>query len=42
MRDRNGFDLESRRPAIRRTVWLLFGLAALIYGAFFLRAILRS
>jgi hypothetical protein len=42
MSDRGAFDLESRRPAIRRTVWVLFGLVALVYGGFFLRAILLS
>jgi hypothetical protein len=42
MSDRASFDVESRRPAIRRTVWVLFGLVALVYGGFFLRAILLS
>ena len=42
MTGKASFDVKSRRPAIRRTVWVLVGLVALVYGSFFLRAILLS
>ena len=42
MSDRASFDVDARRPAIRRTVWVLLGLVALVYGGFFARAILLS
>lgn len=34
------FDPATRRTAIRRTVWAVVGVVVLIYGAFFVRALL--
>jgi hypothetical protein len=34
------FDPATRRAAVRRTVWVVVGVVALIYGAFFVRALL--
>lgn len=34
------FDPAARRAAIRRTVWIVVGLVALVYGGFFVRALL--
>lgn len=34
------FDPAQRRGAVRRTVWLIVGVIALIYGGFFVRALL--
>ncbi|WP_257387054.1 hypothetical protein [Tahibacter caeni] len=34
------FDPADRRAAIRRTAWIVVGVAALIYAGFFVRAVL--
>lgn len=34
------FDPATRRAAVRRTAWIAVGIVALIYGAFFVRAVL--
>ena len=34
------FDPATRRSAVRRTVWAVVGVVVLIYGAFFVRALL--
>ncbi|HSX59243.1 MAG TPA: hypothetical protein VLF18_03485 [Tahibacter sp.] len=34
------FDPATRRSAVRRTAWIVVGVVALIYGAFFVRALL--
>ncbi|MBL8300411.1 MAG: hypothetical protein JNN30_18905 [Rhodanobacteraceae bacterium] len=36
------FDPVTRRTAVRRTVWVVVGVVALIYGAFFVRAVLLA
>lgn len=36
------FDPATRRIAVRRTVWVVVGVVALIYGAFFVRAVLLA
>jgi hypothetical protein len=36
------FDPATRRTAVRRTVWIVVGVVALIYAAFFVRAVLLS
>lgn len=36
------FDPAMRRSAVRRTVWVVVGVVALIYGAFFVRALLLA
>lgn len=36
------FDPATRRTAVRRTVWVVVGVVALIYGAFFIRAVLLA
>lgn len=35
------FDPNLRRAAIRRTAWIVVGVVALIYGGFFVRALLH-
>jgi len=34
------FDPTQRRAAVRRTVWMIAGVVALIYAGFFVRAVL--
>ncbi len=34
------FDPTQRRAAVRRTAWMIAGVVALIYAAFFVRAVL--
>ena len=34
------FDPAVRRAAIRRTAWIVVGIVALVYGGFFVRALL--
>lgn len=36
------FDPAERRPAIRRTVWIVLGVVALIYLGFFVRAVVLA